>query len=88
MGVAKGIRTVYIILVIPNHVTIDKLASALGIRMVSNGLMVLCLGPLVGKFTHRDFNVRCRYSVSFVYFRFRLDPRFYRRLCAVHCFYE
>lgn len=40
----------YLILIIPNYVPIDKLASALGIRMVSNGVMVLCFGPLVGKF--------------------------------------
>lgn len=46
---AKGIRTVYMILVIPNHVTINKLASASGIRMVANGLVLLCLGPVVGK---------------------------------------
>lgn len=49
LGLAKGIRTVYMILVIPNHVTINKLASASGIRMVANGLVLLCLGPVVGK---------------------------------------
>lgn len=49
LGAAKGIRTVYMILVIPNHVPINKLASASGIRMVANGLVLLCLGPVVGK---------------------------------------
>lgn len=48
LGMAKGIRTVYMILVIPNHVSINKLASASGIRMVANGLVLLCLGPVVG----------------------------------------
>lgn len=48
MGLAKGIRTVYMILVIPSHVPIDKLASASGIRMVSNAVVLLCLGPVVG----------------------------------------
>lgn len=50
MGLAKGVRTVYMILVIPSHVAIGKLASASGIRMVSNGLVLLLLGPLVGMF--------------------------------------
>lgn len=49
MGLAKGIRTVYMILVIPSHVSIDKLGSASGIRMVSNGIVLLVLGPAVGK---------------------------------------
>lgn len=48
MGLAKGVRTVYMILVIPSHVPIDKLASASGIRMVCNGLVLLLLGPFVG----------------------------------------
>lgn len=50
MGLAKGIRTVYMILVIPSHVSIEKLGSASGIRMVSNGIVLLVLGPAVGKF--------------------------------------
>lgn len=49
MGLAKGVRTVYMILVIPSHVPIEKLASASGLRMVSNGVVLLLLGPLVGK---------------------------------------
>lgn len=51
MGLAKGVRTVYMIVVIPSHVSIEKLASASGIRMVSNGLVLLLLGPFVGKLT-------------------------------------
>lgn len=54
LGMAKGIRTVYMILVIPNHVAINKLASASGIRMVANGLVLLCLGPVVGKYIAAD----------------------------------
>ncbi|XP_037028597.1 monocarboxylate transporter 13-like isoform X1 [Bradysia coprophila] len=88
IGVAKGIRTVYIILVIPNYVTINKLASALGIRMVSNGLVVLCLGPLVGWI--RDFTgsyvicivfMNCltltciiMWGTEILYYRFKYKP--------------
>lgn len=86
MGAAKGIRTVYMILVIPNHVTINKLASASGIRMVANGLVLLFLGPVVGElriysFIHSDENEK--------FFRsFRLDTRFLRKLCYLHHFHE
>lgn len=56
MGLAKGVRTVYMILVIPNHVSINKLPSASGIRMVGNGLVLLLLGPLVGKNIYAPLN--------------------------------
>lgn len=49
LGVAKGIRTVYMVLVIPEYVTIEKLPSANGIRMVANGVMLILLGTIVGK---------------------------------------
>lgn len=50
LGIAKGIRTVYMILVIPAHVSLEKLPSASGIRMVFNGVMLVILGVVVGKF--------------------------------------
>lgn len=49
MGIAKGVRTVYAILVIPSHVPIEKLGSASGIRMSVNGIALMFLGPVVGK---------------------------------------
>lgn len=48
-GIAKGVRIVYINLVVPSHVPIDRLASATGIQMVTNGLLMIILGPFVGK---------------------------------------
>lgn len=47
-GIAKGVRIVYISLVVPSHVPIDRLASATGIQMVTNGLIMVVLGPFVG----------------------------------------
>lgn len=83
MGMAKGIRTVYMILVIPNHVAINKLASASGIRMVANGLVLLCLGPVVGKLKYSELCVPL--SDSFVH---RLDSRLLGELCYLYCVYE
>ncbi|XP_012279758.1 uncharacterized protein LOC105699394 [Orussus abietinus] len=48
LGVAKGIRSVYMSLVIPAHVPIERLASASGIQMVVNGFILLIAGPLLG----------------------------------------
>ena len=49
LGIAKGIRTVYMALVIPAYVPLDRLASASGIQMLTNGLFILVSGPVIGK---------------------------------------
>lgn len=49
LGVAKGVRTVYMNLVIPTHVPIERLAAASGLQMVVNGVFLMSLGPIVGK---------------------------------------
>lgn len=67
LGISKGIRTVYMTLVIPTYVPIERLASASGLQMVTNGLFLLILGPVVGKYQHFCdvienkfvFNFRC-----------------------------
>lgn len=48
LGVAKGIRTVYMSLVIPSYIPLDKLPSASGIQMLTNGILLLTIGPLIG----------------------------------------
>ncbi|XP_026276324.1 uncharacterized protein LOC113205080 [Frankliniella occidentalis] len=48
LGVAKGLRTVYWVLVIPDYVPIERLPSASGLQSVTNGLIFMALGPLVG----------------------------------------
>ncbi|XP_064214720.1 monocarboxylate transporter 14 isoform X2 [Tribolium castaneum] len=49
LGIAKGIRTVYMSLVIPTYVPIEKLASAGGLQMMVNGFCILIGGPIIGK---------------------------------------
>nr|CAD7399970.1 unnamed protein product [Timema poppensis] len=49
IGVAKGVRTVYTSLVIPSYVPIERLASASGLQMVGNGIVLMVFGPLIGK---------------------------------------
>lgn len=49
LGVAKGFRSVYLNLVIPAYLPLERLASASGIQMVSKGIILILLGPLLGK---------------------------------------
>lgn len=48
MGIAKGVRTVYMSLVIPSYIPIERLASASGLQMFTNGIFMLALGPVLG----------------------------------------
>ncbi|XP_053973528.1 uncharacterized protein LOC128873749 isoform X3 [Hylaeus volcanicus] len=49
LGVSKGIRSVYMSLVIPDYVPIDRLPNASGIQMIANGIILLTAGPILGK---------------------------------------
>jgi MFS family permease len=48
LGIAKGVRTVYMRLVVPAYVPIEKLASASGLQMMVNGFCILLGGPVIG----------------------------------------
>ncbi|XP_050446346.1 monocarboxylate transporter 13-like [Cataglyphis hispanica] len=48
LGLAKGIRSVYMTLVVPSYVPIHKLPSASGIQMLTNGVILTCAGPTLG----------------------------------------
>lgn len=51
LGVAKGVRNVYMSIVIPSYIPLDRLASASGIQMFANGLAMMFLGPVLGNYT-------------------------------------
>lgn len=48
LGVAKGIRSVYMSIVIPSYIPIDRLASASAIQLFGNGIVMMCFGPVLG----------------------------------------
>ncbi|XP_015183571.1 PREDICTED: uncharacterized protein LOC107070156 [Polistes dominula] len=48
LGIAKGIRSVYMTLVIPSYVPIKDLHYASAIQMTVNGFIMLSAGPLLG----------------------------------------
>jgi len=49
LGAAKGIRSVYMVLVVPSYVPIQKLPNASGIQMLTNGMILMGAGPMLGK---------------------------------------
>ncbi|KAJ8725144.1 hypothetical protein PYW07_016102 [Mythimna separata] len=48
IGFGKGLRTVFMALVIPTHVPLHKLPGATGIQLITAGMVYLSLGPVVG----------------------------------------
>lgn len=50
IGLNKGLRTIFIALVIPSHVPLNKLPGATGIQLLFAGLFYLTAGPIIGKF--------------------------------------
>lgn len=50
MGLAKGVRQVYMSCIIPSYIPLDRLAAASGIQMVANGVVLLSMGSSIGAF--------------------------------------
>ena len=48
LGIAKGIRRVYVGLIIPTHVSLERLPSASGMEMMANGFCILTGGAILG----------------------------------------
>ena len=49
LGLAKGVRSVYLSLVVPSYIPLERLAAASGIQMVTNGIIILSMGSFVGR---------------------------------------
>ncbi|XP_049865094.1 monocarboxylate transporter 9-like [Pectinophora gossypiella] len=49
LGITKGVRTVYMNIVIPNHVPLERLPFASGIQMFFNGIIIITIGSLLGR---------------------------------------
>ncbi|XP_046394826.1 monocarboxylate transporter 14-like [Ischnura elegans] len=48
LGFGKGLRTVFMALVIPSYVPLHRLPTASGLQMMANGIIFICIGPLFG----------------------------------------
>ncbi|KAJ0179466.1 hypothetical protein K1T71_005178 [Dendrolimus kikuchii] len=49
LGISKSVRTVYMNIVIPSYVPIERLAFASGIQMFFNGITIFTLGSILGR---------------------------------------
>lgn len=49
MGLAKGVRQVYMSCIVPNYIPLERLPAASGIQMVANGVVLLSLGSSIGR---------------------------------------
>jgi len=64
LGVSKGVRTVYMTIVIPSYVPIERLPAAAGIQMVVNGILLMAFGPLIGYI--RDVSGGYDWCIAFI----------------------
>jgi len=64
LGVSKGVRTVYMTIVIPSYVPIERLPAAAGIQMVVNGILLMAFGPLIGYI--RDVSGSYDWCIGFI----------------------
>ncbi|RZF34268.1 hypothetical protein LSTR_LSTR010242 [Laodelphax striatellus] len=48
LGIGRGFRALFRALVVPNHVPIEKLASASGLQTALNGVFLITFGPVLG----------------------------------------
>ncbi|VVC91673.1 unnamed protein product [Leptidea sinapis] len=86
MGITKGVRTVYMNIVIPSYVPLERLPFASGIQMFFNGIVIITIGSLLGRI--RDISGSYKapimvlnfvtlltiilWSAEFLYFKFNL----------------
>lgn len=50
IGLGKGLRTVFMALVIPSYVPLHRLPAASGLQLISAGIFYFFMGPVVGMF--------------------------------------
>ncbi|KAJ2950635.1 hypothetical protein O0L34_g8890 [Tuta absoluta] len=85
MGITKGVRTVYMNVVIPSYVPIERLPFASGIQMFFNGIIIITIGSLLGKIREASGSYQVpiillnlvtmvtvvAWSAEFAYYRFK-----------------
>ncbi|KAG8038491.1 hypothetical protein G9C98_006187 [Cotesia typhae] len=48
IGFGKALRTIFMALVVPEHVPLERLPAASGLQLIISGLLSLILGPIIG----------------------------------------
>ncbi|CAH2062939.1 unnamed protein product, partial [Iphiclides podalirius] len=85
IGVTKGVRTVYMNIVIPSYVPLERLPFASGIQMFFNGIVIITIGSLLGRIREASGSYRLpivilnlvtlltilSWSIEFLYFKLK-----------------
>lgn len=74
IGLGKGLRTVFMNLVIPSHVPLKRLPAACGLQLVFAGIFFFFMGPVVGESLHlhiwngfgQSFNTQTLYLAGYI----------------------
>lgn len=56
IGLNKGLRTVFMALVIPSYVPLERLPAATGLQLLFAGIFYFFVGPMIGSYTERDID--------------------------------
>lgn len=91
LGVAKGIRSVYMSIVIPSYIPIDRLASASAIQLFGNGIVMMCFGPVLGSIFYFFFFITFKWiplEMILTKFDYRTYQRCHRKLCWMYNVFE
>ena len=68
IGIGKGLRTVFMALVIPSHVPLDRLPGATGLHLLFAGTFYMVSGPVVGLIKDTfNYTVTMHYLNIFTY---------------------
>ncbi|XP_069355288.1 uncharacterized protein [Maniola hyperantus] len=62
IGITKGVRTVYMNIIIPSYVPLERLPFASGIQMFFNGIVIITIGSLLGRI--RDYSGSYRIPIT------------------------
>lgn len=79
LGFAKGVRSVYMSLVVPSYIPLERLAAASGIQMVANGIIILSMGSFVGNINSQLYLKKLFYltcNLTFIEITFNLSGVF------------
>lgn len=83
LGVGKGIRSVYMSIVVPSYIPIERLASASAIQLFVNGFVMMCIGPILGM--HSNAVCVILHNILVLYF-IRFNKRQFGKLRWMHNF--
>lgn len=66
IGAGKGLRTIFMALVIPSYVPLERLPAASGLQLATSGILFLIMGPVVGMYEVLfQYNIELRRNFIF-----------------------